>query len=55
MTKGDILLLHGAFVGGWVFEKMRGELNRRDWKTHAPDLPFHGSATSPSASRRKTL
>lgn len=43
MTKGDILLLHGAFVGGWVFEKMRGELNRRGWKTHAPDLPFHGS------------
>lgn len=43
MTKGDILLLHGAFVGGWVFERMRGELNRRGWKTHAPDLPFHGS------------
>ncbi|WP_300301782.1 alpha/beta hydrolase [Ferrovibrio sp.] len=43
MSKGDILLLHGAFVGGWVFEKLRGELNRRGWKTHAPDLPFHGA------------
>lgn len=43
MTKGDILLMHGAFVGGWIFERMRGELNRRGWKTHAPDLPFHGS------------
>lgn len=43
MTKGDILLLHGAFVGGWIFERMRAELNRRGWKTHAPDLPFHGS------------
>ena len=43
MNKGDILLLHGAFVGGWVFERLRGELNRRGWRTHAPDLPFHGS------------
>lgn len=44
MSKGDILLLHGAFVGGWVFEKLRAELNRRGWKTHAPDLPFHDSS-----------
>lgn len=43
MSKGDILLVHGAFTGGWVFEKLRAELNRRGWKTHAPDLPFHGS------------
>jgi pimeloyl-ACP methyl ester carboxylesterase len=43
MTKGDILLLHGAFVGGWVFERLRAELSRRGWKTHAPDLPHHGS------------
>jgi non-heme chloroperoxidase len=43
MSKGDILLLHGAFAGGWVFERLRGELNRRGWKTHAPDLPFHGA------------
>jgi non-heme chloroperoxidase len=44
MSKGDILLLHGAFVGGWVFERLRTELSRRGWKTHAPDLPFHGTA-----------
>lgn len=44
MSKGDILLIHGAFVGGWVFERLRGELSRRGWKTHAPDLPFHDSA-----------
>lgn len=43
MSKGDILLIHGAFVGGWVFERLRGELSRRGWRTHAPDLPFHGS------------
>lgn len=49
MNKGDILLLHGAFVGGWVFEKLRGELNRRGWRTHAPDLPFHGSAFANAA------
>lgn len=43
MSKGDILLIHGAFVGGWVFERLRSELSRRGWRTHAPDLPFHGS------------
>lgn len=42
MSKGDVLLLHGAFAGGWVFERLRSELSRRGWKTHAPDLPFHG-------------
>ncbi len=42
MSRGDILLLHGAFVGGWVFERLRGHLSRRGWHTHAPDLPFHG-------------
>lgn len=43
MSKGDILLIHGAFVGGWMFERLRQELSRRGWKTHAPDLPFHGA------------
>ncbi|WP_374631862.1 alpha/beta hydrolase [Ferrovibrio sp.] len=42
MSRGDILLLHGAFVGGWVFERLRGHLSHRGWRTHAPDLPFHG-------------
>lgn len=43
MSKGDILLIHGAFVGGWMFERLRAELSRHGWKTHAPDLPFHGT------------
>lgn len=42
MSKGDVLLIHGAFVGGWVFERLRSVLSRQGWKTHAPDLPFHG-------------
>jgi pimeloyl-ACP methyl ester carboxylesterase len=41
MSRGDIVLLHGAFVGGWIFEPLRAELSRRGWRTHAPDLPFH--------------
>lgn len=44
MSRGDIVLLHGAFVGGWMFEPLRAELSRRGWRTHAPDLPFHGSS-----------
>lgn len=41
--RGDILLLHGAFVGGWVFERLRGHLSHHGWRTHAPDLPLHGA------------
>lgn len=41
MTRGDILLVHGAFAGSWVFENLRMRLSRQGWKTHAPDLPFH--------------
>src|SRR3546814_18343522 len=26
-----------------IFEPLRAELSRRGWRTHAPDLPFHGS------------
>lgn len=42
MNRGEVMLLHGAFVGGWVFEKLRGRLQREGWRTHAPDLPLHG-------------
>lgn len=42
MSRGDILLLHGAFAGGWIFERLRGHLAHRGWRTHAPDLPYHG-------------
>jgi non-heme chloroperoxidase len=40
---GDVMLLHGAFVGGWVFERFRAHLSHRGWRTHAPDLPLHGN------------
>lgn len=41
MSKGDILLIHGAFAGGWVFERLVAELSAQGWRCHAPDLPFH--------------
>ncbi len=50
--RGDILLLHGAFVGGWVFERLRAQLSHLGWRTHAPDLPLHGpeqAGASPDA------
>lgn len=42
MNRGEILLIHGAFVGGWVFERFRQRLSQAGWRTHAPDLPLHG-------------
>jgi non-heme chloroperoxidase len=44
VSKGDVLLIHGAFAGAWTFERLRGALQRQDWRCHAPDLPFHGEA-----------
>jgi Alpha/beta hydrolase family len=33
------LLLHGAWHGGWCFEEVRRELERRGHEVEAPDLP----------------
>lgn len=43
MSKGDVLLIHGAFAGSWVFERFRAALAADGWHTHAPELPFHAA------------
>src|ERR1043165_2825526 len=36
-----VLLIHGAFVGGWCWAGWRKLLERRGWRTLAPDLRHH--------------
>jgi len=36
-----IIFIHGAFCGGWAFEKFREPFEAAGYETHAPTLPFH--------------
>jgi pimeloyl-ACP methyl ester carboxylesterase len=38
-----IVMLHGAFCGGWAFEKFREPFERRFARVHAPTLRHHGA------------
>ncbi len=48
MTK-NVVLIHGAFCGGWCFADIMPTLAQRGWSCQAPDLPFHvpGPARTP--------
>jgi non-heme chloroperoxidase len=35
-------MIHGAFAGGWCFEKFRIRFEQRGWQCVSPDLPGHG-------------
>lgn len=37
----DIVLIHGAFGGGWCFDDIVPVLAARGWSCTAPDLPYH--------------
>lgn len=37
----DVVLIHGAFCGGWCFADMMPVFAARGWSCEAPDLPFH--------------
>lgn len=36
-----IVFIHGAFCGGWAFEKFREPFEAAGYETHAPTLPHH--------------
>lgn len=40
MTK-HMVLIHGAFCGGWCFSDVMPVFAERGWSCEAPDLPFH--------------
>ena len=44
-----IVIIHGAFCGGWCFADIMPTLTERGWSCQAPDLPFHvpGPARAP--------
>ena len=38
-----VLMVHGAFCGGWVFERLAGAFAAAGHPVSAPDLPGHGA------------
>jgi pimeloyl-ACP methyl ester carboxylesterase len=39
----SVVLVHGAFVGGWSFERFEEPLREAGYEVHAPDLRGHGA------------
>ena len=37
----NVVLIHGAFCGGWCFADIMPVFVQRGWTCQAPDLPFH--------------
>jgi non-heme chloroperoxidase len=48
----DLVLLHGANEGAWVFDRFRAVFESLGWTCHAPDLIGHGTNAAGAA---KTL
>ncbi|MCV2886902.1 alpha/beta hydrolase [Ruegeria aquimaris] len=44
MAPVEIVLVHGAWVGGWYWQPVEARLNARGIATHAPDLPATDAA-----------
>ncbi len=42
-----ILLVHGAWVGGWSWEKVAPLLEQKGYEVKTPDLPGHGMDNTP--------
>jgi pimeloyl-ACP methyl ester carboxylesterase len=40
---GPIVMVHGAFVGGWSFERFEQPFRDAGYEVHAPDLRGHGA------------
>jgi pimeloyl-ACP methyl ester carboxylesterase len=44
-----IVMIHGAFCGGWAFEKFRAPFEAAGHSVHAPDLRHHDRGAKPPA------
>jgi len=44
-----IVMVHGAFCGGWTFERFRTPFEAAGFDVHAPDLRGHGAEEAESA------
>ena len=46
-VKPRLIMVHGAFCGGWAFEAFRQPFEADGWRCLAPDLRGHGPGAGP--------
>ena len=44
-----VIMVHGAFCGGWVFDRFKAPFEAAGHTCFTPDLPGHGSLGSSAA------
>ncbi len=49
-----VVMIHGAFCGGWAFDNWRGVFEARGYRVHAPTLRHHDHDAGPSAELGRT-
>lgn len=50
-----VVMAHGAFCGGWAFERFRAPFEARGWRVETPDLPGHAEGAPASAVAHKSM
>ncbi|HWE07675.1 MAG TPA: alpha/beta hydrolase [Rhizomicrobium sp.] len=56
MTRSPVVMIHGAFCGGWAFERWRAPYESRGFEVFTPTLRHHQpSSTSPDMLGRTSL
>ena len=48
-SRPPLVMVHGAFCGGWCFDGFRVAFEAEGWAVSAPDLPGHAANGGPSA------
>src|ERR1700679_3549643 len=49
VTRPPVVMIHGAFCGGWVFEAWRARFAAAGYKVLTPTLRYHESGEQPRA------
>ncbi|HTO39344.1 MAG TPA: alpha/beta hydrolase [Rhizomicrobium sp.] len=44
-----VVMIHGAFCGGWVFDGLRTSFEAKGYKVHTPTLRYHDCGNNPPA------
>lgn len=54
-TRPPVIMVHGAFSGGWCFDPFRTRFESRGFSVDAPDLPGHGEGATSASVRGKSM
>jgi non-heme chloroperoxidase len=54
-TRFPVVMIHGAFCGGWVFEAWQPLFAAQGFDVHAPTLRYHESGSSPDELARTSM